>query len=65
MPASLSKLLHDDRLVGFEELGNTDNFSTLTLEARLAKSGIFKTVFKNPLRQGNRKDDDDDDDNSE
>ncbi|XP_070565704.1 uncharacterized protein [Ptychodera flava] len=30
-----------DRIVGFEELGNTDSFTTENLERRLAKSGII------------------------
>ena len=29
------------RLIGFEELGNTDDFSTEKLERRLAKTGRF------------------------
>ncbi|KAI9224596.1 thioredoxin-like protein [Blastocladiella britannica] len=29
-----------DRLIGFEELGNTDNFPTSMLEKRLAKAGV-------------------------
>ena len=29
-----------DRVVGFEELGNTDNFPTEVLERRIAKSGM-------------------------
>ncbi|KAL1918665.1 uncharacterized protein VTP21DRAFT_2687 [Calcarisporiella thermophila] len=31
-----------DRLIGFEELGNTDSFTTDMLEKRLAKSGVIK-----------------------
>ncbi|XP_071831225.1 phosducin-like protein 3 isoform X1 [Apostichopus japonicus] len=43
-----------DRVVGFEELGNTDNFDISVLERRLAKSGVLnlpdvraegKTIF--------------------
>ncbi|EDQ88289.1 uncharacterized protein MONBRDRAFT_32945, partial [Monosiga brevicollis MX1] len=30
-----------DRLMGFEELGNSDNFATKHLEARLARSGVI------------------------
>eukprot|EP00054_Salpingoeca_dolichothecata_P001777 m.20606 g.20606 ORF g.20606 m.20606 type:complete len:204 (+) comp12515_c0_seq2:142-753(+) len=30
-----------DRLVGFEDLGNADNFKTQQLEKRLAKSGVI------------------------
>ncbi|KAJ2543163.1 hypothetical protein EV175_006000 [Coemansia sp. RSA 1933] len=31
-----------DRLVGFEEFGNNDKFTTETLEKRLAKSGVIQ-----------------------
>ncbi|KAI9599481.1 thioredoxin-like protein [Syncephalis fuscata] len=31
-----------DRVVGFEELGNTDQFTTRLLEKRLARSGVIK-----------------------
>ncbi|XP_033115608.1 phosducin-like protein 3 [Anneissia japonica] len=31
-----------DRLIGFEELGNTDSFSTEQFERRLAKSGVIQ-----------------------
>lgn len=43
-----------DRVIGFEELGNTDNFDISVLERRLAKSGVIvlpdvrvegKTIF--------------------
>eukprot|EP00049_Salpingoeca_infusionum_P004882 m.85043 g.85043 ORF g.85043 m.85043 type:complete len:212 (+) comp12771_c0_seq1:110-745(+) len=30
-----------DRLVGFEDLGNSDDFSTKMLESRMAKSGVI------------------------
>ncbi|KAK2155148.1 hypothetical protein LSH36_247g01010 [Paralvinella palmiformis] len=30
-----------DRIIGFEELGNTDSFQTITLERRLAKCGVI------------------------
>jgi len=30
-----------DRLIGFEELGNDDAFTTATLELRLAQSGVI------------------------
>lgn len=30
-----------DRIVGFDELGNTDSFETSVLEARIAKSGVI------------------------
>ncbi|XP_790088.1 thioredoxin domain-containing protein plp1 [Strongylocentrotus purpuratus] len=33
-----------DRVVGFDELGNTDNFTTDTLENRIAKSEIIKPL---------------------
>ena len=35
------------RLVGFEELGNNDAFSTATLELRLAQSSKFDNRFSN------------------
>jgi len=31
-----------DRLIGFEELGNDDEFTTATLELRLAQSGVIE-----------------------
>ena len=34
-------LHHDDRLIGFEELGNSDGFETAALELRLQMSGEF------------------------
>jgi hypothetical protein len=32
------------RIIGFEELGNTDNFPTSVLEKRLGKSGKNKSA---------------------
>ncbi|OZJ03460.1 hypothetical protein BZG36_02751 [Bifiguratus adelaidae] len=32
-----------DRIIGFEELGNTDAFQTASLEFRLGQSGVVKT----------------------
>ena len=46
------------RIIGFEELGNVDSFSTATLELRLLHSGSFfsfvqsKDVFKHIIIQG-------------
>ena len=34
------------RLIGFEELGNADDFNTAVLEMRLAQSGMLKSHFK-------------------
>ncbi|KAK7060528.1 hypothetical protein VNI00_001294 [Paramarasmius palmivorus] len=52
-----------DRLIGFEELGNSDTFSTATLELRLSQSGaIQKTNDAKDLLYkvaSPRKDDDD------
>ena len=31
-----------DRIVGFEELGGSDTFKTITLEKRLAKAGAVQ-----------------------
>jgi thioredoxin-like negative regulator of GroEL len=36
---SFNKGISVDRIVGFEELGNTDNFATAALEFRLAANG--------------------------
>jgi len=33
-----------DRIIGFEELGNTDNFTTKFLETRLTKSNVIVTA---------------------
>ncbi|CAG8446215.1 13564_t:CDS:2 [Acaulospora morrowiae] len=57
-----------DRIVGFEELGNTDSFTTEALELRLSRSGVVslpedpkkqerKTIFG--FSEGNEDDDDD------
>ncbi|RXW24651.1 hypothetical protein EST38_g1253 [Candolleomyces aberdarensis] len=54
-----------DRLVGFEELGNSDTFDTAALELRLATSGVIQkasTSRSDPLfRVASKKKDDDDD----
>ncbi|CAG8475439.1 4868_t:CDS:2 [Acaulospora morrowiae] len=57
-----------DRIVGFEELGNTDNFTTEALELRLSRSGVV-SLPEDPKKQerktilgfseGNEDDDDD------
>jgi len=60
-----------DRIVGFEELGNGDDFDTVTLELRLAQSGVI--TLRQPEKAGgssqrgitgypNKEDKDDDDD---
>ncbi|XP_060072459.1 uncharacterized protein LOC132552315 [Ylistrum balloti] len=58
-----------DRVIGFEDLGNTDSFQTIVLEKRLGKSGVIdipeefntkKTIFGH--RKINRNDDSSDDD---
>lgn len=63
-----------DRIIGFEELGNTDDFPQMVLERRLAKSGVIeipededpskKTIFgrKPGIKQGNNNDDSSTDD---
>ena len=38
------------RIVGFEELGNTDNFSTATLEYRLLQTGAYPTLSNADLQ---------------
>ncbi|XP_071505112.1 phosducin-like protein 3 [Diadema antillarum] len=58
-----------DRIVGFDELGNTDNFTTPTLEKRMSKSGIIKlqdsisssnkTIFGFDKRRGDDSSDED------
>jgi hypothetical protein len=35
-----------DRVVGFEELGNKDDFPTLALTRRLIKSGVIMALNK-------------------
>ncbi|RUS86140.1 hypothetical protein EGW08_006088 [Elysia chlorotica] len=63
-----------DRIVGFEELGNVDDFPTILLERRLAKSGVIelsenedlskKSIFggsKSAVRQSQEDSSDDDD----
>ncbi|KNC49711.1 thioredoxin domain-containing protein c [Thecamonas trahens ATCC 50062] len=50
-----------DRVVGFEELGSTDDFETSALEARLGMAGMVKRGGDNPYADGSiaRNDDDD------
>ncbi|XP_071955297.1 phosducin-like protein 3 [Antedon mediterranea] len=38
-----------DRLVGFEDLGNTDDFTTELLERRIAKSGVIQLGDVQPV----------------
>ena len=38
-----------DRIVGFEELGNIDTFSSVTFTRRLAKSGIIEVEGKEKI----------------
>ena len=35
-----------DKIVGFEELGGTDEFPTLVLSRRIIKSGVLKAKLK-------------------
>ena len=35
-----------DRVVGFSDLGNTDDFPTLALSRRFIKSGMIKAITK-------------------
>ncbi|ORX88827.1 thioredoxin-like protein [Basidiobolus meristosporus CBS 931.73] len=59
-----------DKLVGFEELGNTDGFKTDLVEARLVKCGVIKKPESNSSKQTSifgfpEKQDDDDWDSDE
>ncbi|BFZ04153.1 hypothetical protein BsWGS_07192 [Bradybaena similaris] len=62
-----------DKIIGFEELGNTDDFPLIFLERRLARSGVIKlSADEDPSRKtilGNKKSSirqkDDDDDSSD
>lgn len=73
LPAVLSFIggICKDRLQGFDELGNTDAFTTKTLEARLAQTGVISLGTENAAAAGSTrifggfaksKDDDDSDD---
>ncbi|KAF9358693.1 hypothetical protein BGX26_001129 [Mortierella sp. AD094] len=44
-----------DRLVGFEELGNTDNFSTSMLELRYKTAGVIEDESKKDMRKLKKK----------
>ncbi|KAF8941227.1 thioredoxin domain-containing protein C2F3.12c-like protein [Dissophora ornata] len=44
-----------DRLIGFEELGNTDNFSTAMLELRYKTAGVIEDDSKNDPRKMKKK----------
>jgi len=57
-----------DRVVGFEDLGNTDSFTTAALELRLASTGViekrettFQQIDKRSISQSNDDDDEDED----
>ncbi|TFK29386.1 GTPase inhibitor [Coprinopsis marcescibilis] len=55
-----------DRVVGFEELGNSDNFETAALELRLASCGVLKAANSSGLNSvyrvsAKKKNEDDDD----
>lgn len=72
---SFIKGVSKDRIIGFEELGNVDNFGTATLELRLLHTGVIqkdphvvpvansvRTVATHGTRvRQNHRDDDDDD----
>lgn len=56
-----------DRVVGFEDLGGTDEFPTLVFSRRLVKSGCLKALNRKEkgemkIRKGNRRDDSSDND---
>ncbi|KAF9186101.1 hypothetical protein BGZ49_004219 [Haplosporangium sp. Z 27] len=44
-----------DRLIGFEELGNTDNFSTTMLELRYKTAGVIEDDSKKDTRKLKKK----------
>ncbi|KAI7820049.1 thioredoxin-like protein [Gamsiella multidivaricata] len=44
-----------DRLTGFEELGNTDNFSTAMLELRFKTAGLIEDDMKKDSRKLKKK----------
>lgn len=55
-----------DRVVGFEDMGNKDDFPTLALTRRLIKSGVLKALNKNEcgqirIKRGRGNDSDDSD----
>lgn len=59
-----------DKVVGFEEIGNTDSFQTVVLEKRLGKSGVIdipeeelekKTIFGHSKLNKDSDDSDEDD----
>ena len=56
-----------DRIVGFEELGGSDEFPTLLLTRRLVKTGCLKALNNKEkgemrIRKGNARDDSSDND---
>jgi len=56
-----------DRVVGFEDMGNKDDFPTLALTRRLIKSGALKALNKAEcghinIKKGRRANDSSDDD---
>ena len=55
-----------DRVVGFEELGNKDDFPTMALTRRLIRGGVLKAVTKAEkgqifIKKGKRRNQSDDD----
>ncbi|XP_022083593.1 thioredoxin domain-containing protein plp1-like [Acanthaster planci] len=62
--------MYKDRIIGFDELGNDENFTTEMLERRLAKSGVIqlpdvqpqenKTILGYDRRKPDEESDDDD-----
>ena len=58
-----------DRVVGFEELGGSDDFPTLIMTRRLIQSGVLRALNKKEkgeikIRKGNRRNDSSDDNDS-
>ena len=56
-----------DRIVGFSELGNKDDFPTLALTRRLIRAGVLKALNKEEsgminIRKGKKNEEDSDDD---
>ena len=56
-----------DRVIGFSDLGNKDDFPTVLLTRRLVRSGVLKALSKEEagsiiIKKGDKNDEDDEDD---
>ena len=59
-----------DRIVGFSDMGNKDEFPTLVMTKRLIKTGVLKALSKEEagrmnIRKKGRKGDDSEDDGAD